>query len=688
MEPIFRGVVYLLDVGDKAEPTGYHTLRRLLDEHGAKETQSFSFKAPATHIITTSDRYMRETCQGNGVIVTTEWVYSSVKTGAQRPTQYYSADPALFLSSFVLSTREIASSCMPRERNQVIEYGGEWLDAPADHTTHIISNKTDSVPGPVIVSIKSLRASLASKGRLPHPSDCVVDGQNVSAAHFYCHGLLAQNPAPIVVTPTPPNRRLCLPDFPCEIVMDIFLAYQTEALATRPVPHLDLSEMAGRLGIKVPYRPRPPRFHYMRAILLLTHVCGRWRSIAHYTADLWTDIQYHFHCEDTRQRRLNLVALWMERSSSREVSLKIQSCIPGARNPVVDFITANAARIRSLHLKLPEPHFQHLLQTPPGSFTALGFLKLEVMHKSATVFKSSSGLSRDLYFAERNFADGGPDEPRVLWDSVTTPFTAFQRAPRLRSFVLDAWAVFNKRCMFDIVPWSNLTEVDFQFVTLGAQDIGDLLPRLTRARKVELQMDGRQGKFMPAVPRKITLPIVSLKWDSSNQVDYSSVFTHLVLPNLKSLDMWNSTGCQGLYDLWVQSGCKLETLSVHESYVGYPGFSQCLAVVPSLTSLTLYHGDLITDELLESLAYNSSTQFILPNLKILKLEWVQDQPMYSEQVMMKMVESRWKKTPLRKVLITPSWKLGTTAADVAEHDRIIQRAKRLVKAGLKFNYGK
>ncbi|KAJ7614824.1 hypothetical protein FB45DRAFT_1064483 [Roridomyces roridus] len=644
MEPIFRGVVYLLDLGDNAQPSD-------------QEIRSFSIGTPATHIVTTSDHYLRETSQGNGVIVTTEWVYSSVKAGVQRPPQYYSADPALFLSSFVLSTREIASSCMSREREQVID------------------NETDSRPGLVLLSIHSLRTSLARKECLQHPSDCVVEGQNVSVAHFYCHGLLSQNPAPIVANPTSPKGRPCLPYFPGEILTKIFLAYQADALAPQPMlPEnmlYDIAVMLEGMSMEVPEmfrKPRPLRFDYMRAVLLLTHVCERWRSITHATADLWTDIQYDFHCEETRQRRLNLVTF----------------CYPAARNPVVDFILENAHRIRALHLKLPEPHFPHLLQSPPGLFTALGSLTLEVIHECDTGFKSSSGLSRDLHFADRNFADGGPDEARDLWEEATMPFTVFQQTPLLREFALDAWAVFNIECMVDLVPWSNLTDIDFRFVTLGVEDMVDLLPRFTRVRRLELQMNGNQGIYMPALPRKITLPLVSLKWDGSNYVEDASVFTPLTLPSLKCLDLWYSTGAEGMRSLCARSACKLQSLSVHESYLSYPGFSKFLAEVPSLKSLNLYNAHDITDDFLRSLLFDSSTEFILPKLETLELDGV-EQPMYSEKVMIKMVESRWKTTPLESVFVTPTFKRGNSRAHKAVHKGVISRMKRLADAGLKFN---
>ncbi|KAJ7615313.1 hypothetical protein FB45DRAFT_935378, partial [Roridomyces roridus] len=379
---------------------------------------------------------------------------------------------------------------------------------------------------------------------------------------------------------------------------------------------MDFSSLESLIpGFKMPVQlSRPPRFDYMREILLLTHVCGRWRLIAHYAADLWIDIQYHFHSEDTRLRRLNLVALWMERSSlnsPRGLSFNIHSCYPGARNPVIDFILANAGRIRSLHLKLPEPHFPHLLQTPPGLFTTLESLTLVVIHKCDTMFKSSSGLSRDLYFLSNR--GNGPDTASILWPSVNTPFTAFQHAPRLRDFAFDAWAVFNNQCMFDIVPWSNLTDVDLRFVMLGVHDVSDLLPRLTKARKFNVRMDGRQGMFMPALPRTIRLPLVSLEWDGGNYVEDASVFAPLVLPYLKSLDLWYNAGAEGLRALCARSACKLETLSLRDSHLSYPSFSKFLAEVPTLTSLTLYHSLPITDKFLESLVYDSSTGFILPN---------------------------------------------------------------------------
>ncbi|KAJ7443378.1 hypothetical protein FB451DRAFT_1437608 [Mycena latifolia] len=201
-------------------------LQCLLDIHGAQEAEL----DVATRVITDQahfSHFQEPRCKA--MLVT--WVYSSVKAGIKQTTHRYSADPAMFFSSLVISVLEVSPSHADLIRAVVTKYGGQWassltknwfqtsfeLESLQDTTPYVLFEKQD---------IAAPRHLLASRGLAP---------------------------------PFDPTQPVPVPFLPFEIMAKIFLMYRDLAL-----------EKLAR---------------YLRALLDLSQVSQRWRAIAHDTGE-------------------------------------------------------------------------------------------------------------------------------------------------------------------------------------------------------------------------------------------------------------------------------------------------------------------------------------------------------------------------------------------------------------------
>ncbi|KAJ7622264.1 hypothetical protein FB45DRAFT_1061826 [Roridomyces roridus] len=632
-EQIFTGIRYQiqLDGGSTSTSTAL-SLRRLLEEHGAKEAE---YSSKATRIITdTNDtESMRAPCGVafesfvSGVLVTAEWVYSSIEAGVKRPSQLYSPAPVLLLSSVVMSPHPVTglSKSWSRILQPSLEMlGGEWLETPTAQTTHYISESASECANPnlVIVTPKSFLEIVTRRERLPHPPHCVVDGQSVSRAHYFCHALLARTADSNLKTEAHVASVLTLPYLPYEVVAEIFLTYKQNCLAT-------------------------PGLSFVRSLLKLTHICGRWRLIAHYTAELWTDLHLDVHAKRPYRRLQNIVREWVERSSPRALSVYVRSIYSRTHNPIIDFILAHSSRIRALHLELPEEHLLPLLQKP----------------------RRSRPYMRYRY--------ANDDGPQIIWCGIRKPITVFQNSPRLRTFCIDARGIFNP-ALLRLTSWSNLTDIDFGSVPLGVLDAASLLPMFTKSKRLILDMDSRQGSFMPPVGRA-TLPIEEFEWHGYPAVDDASALAPLVLQRLTSLQMRNGAEAS-LLALHSRSAFKLQNLKLTFFRLTYPGFSPFLRDMSSLTILELYQCISITDDLLEFLVNDPDKRVVLPRMEQLVI--ATHHPQFSEALMIRMIESRWLRTPLVKARLT----LSEMIVGQPEHREVLDWAVRIVEAGLELDY--
>ncbi|KAJ7851551.1 hypothetical protein B0H13DRAFT_2360038 [Mycena leptocephala] len=124
---LFRGVVY--HIGTCTD--GGDLIGLLLERNGATEA---STPKVATRIITDHEHFLIFQDMGcTAFMVTAEWVYSTVKAGVKRPSHHYSADPAMFISSIVVSVFGLPVANAEAIGTVITEYGGQWSPTLADN---------------------------------------------------------------------------------------------------------------------------------------------------------------------------------------------------------------------------------------------------------------------------------------------------------------------------------------------------------------------------------------------------------------------------------------------------------------------------------------------------------------------------------------------------------------------------
>ncbi|KAJ6513037.1 hypothetical protein C8R45DRAFT_1206959 [Mycena sanguinolenta] len=388
---IFGGVVYRID----PRSDDYDLLRFLLEHNGGKESKDPYCQA--TRIIVDPQHFALLEQVGckthNPTVVSPEWVYSSVKFGAKRQAQYYSADPALFFSSAVVS---VSGSL----RDAVAKYGGKWLSTPTGDVTHLIVDPImiepgDDPLGPILVHANWAIHSVVNKIPLPsapYEINSKPGSKSRSAARRFCEAQFHLHHEE--ETPTLPGGPL--PLLPFEILGNIFVEFRNDALRNSS-------------------------------------------SVAHNTGELWTHLRLKFHCEKHYGRLRNLVEQWLARTYPRALSFRISSCYPGTENPIIGVLLAHASRFRDLSLQLPVAQFIPFLQAPAGSFPSLEQLTISILSVWDSTYDPESGLSRYEYFEEydRTGCDDGILDEEALWGTMTAPMTSLQDAPRLRRMEID-----------------------------------------------------------------------------------------------------------------------------------------------------------------------------------------------------------------------------------------------------------
>ncbi|KAJ7184965.1 hypothetical protein C8R46DRAFT_1343932, partial [Mycena filopes] len=660
---IFRGVIYHLTRCSEEV-----VLRQLLDRHGAVESSCSLY---ATRLITESAHFTAvKKLKSNALIVQPEWVFSSLKTGVKRPSQYYSADPAMFLSSVVVA---VAGRSPDSLGALVLKHGGQFLPRLCEEVTHLIADANTTFDlsefCPIIVSSQWLLDSVAKKSLLPtaqyefggsQTEPTTTRAATPSAARRFCEVLLALADSPHDVSPV-----VSLPFIPFEILAKIFLTLRDTLLAQ--------------------YQPA------MGDLLPISHVCSRWREIAHDTKPLWTHLVVDFHSRGRYRRLLPLMEQWVARTGAHPLSLTIRSCYPSSHNPVIDFILAHAPRLGELSLTLPAAHFRPFLKIPAASFPVLETLTLSRITREEAAYDPASGMTRSEYFRDLGSFYGEPDE-EILWEDFS-PLTMLKNLPRLRSISIQASGQEMDSRILPL-PWRSLTRIDFGDVELSVYDAAYILPLCTSARTLNFCTGPSMGPFMPVIKR-VRLPVVELDWNGLGGVDAVSIFEPLVLPRLVDLRLREGCGT-ALFRLAERSKCALTSLYVMSVHLNLQALCALLRGMPTLVNLQLRMSISISNELLEFLTYDAAAASpILPNLENLGLAdhapvmafmvdpgWRTKK--YDEGVMLRMVESRWGATPLADVDISTTRNAPVGKKGVRTRRPVLDRVVELMEAGLKF----
>ncbi|KAF7374708.1 BRCT-containing protein 1 [Mycena sanguinolenta] len=631
---IFRGVVYHIYSED------YDLIRFLLEHHGGEEADE---PEDATRIIVDPQHLasfeLVERSAHNATIVSPEWVYSSVKYGAKRPSQYYSADPALIFSSTVVTSFGQSDFI----RTAVTTYGGQWLPTLADDVTHLIAGHsvTDRSLGlfrPIVVPFDWLIHSIVEEVRLPvapYESQWRKSGRDIiSAARLFCEALYFDHKEEAEDDSTteasiPSDGPV--PSLPFEILAKIFVELRDDALDTAP--------------------------SLTRAVLGVSQVCRYWRNVAHGTGELWTHLRFTFHSKKHYHHLRKLVQQWVVRSHPRALSFTIRSCYPHAENPIIQVLLRHASRIRDLSLELPAAHFIPFFQAPTGSFPLLYNLNISVLSKEASLYNPELGLSRYEYFEEYDFGlDGTSDDEDTLWETMAAPMTSLQNAPRLESVKITASCFFRINLHTFPLAWGNLTELDFHAVALSVLDTAHFLPQCTRLKRLKFMTEGPSALIIP-LPRVRLLQLTTVDW-SGLEHDGISVFDQLILPRLTKLSLFEGSS-QSLLRVYKNSSFALRELSLSCVYTTFRFLSAFLRSMPSLVSFAAPLSS--TDEFLVFLTYDERRNRVLPKLE--RLDVCHDVQHFSAAAVLRMLESRWGNTPLeRSKIYTKSPKATRTPA--------------------------
>jgi hypothetical protein len=303
-------------------------------------------------------------------------------------------------------------------------------------------------------------------------------------------------------------------------------------------------------------------------------------------------------------------------------------------------------------------------------------LRINVIPKSEAVYDPSSGLSRYEYFCDEPEI-GGDADVGVLLEGMTAPVTCLIDSPRLRSISIDSSGFTRLDPRMLPLAWGNLTNIDLEFVALSVFDVAYLFPQLNCVKRLTFATDDSMGPSMPAIPRVRLAHLVDLKWTGFGTFD-DSIFDCLILPRLASLCM--REGClDTIYSLCERGSFALLELKLTFFHMTLPRLSSLLREMPSLVSLELYMSIGITDELLLFLTYDKREKPVLPTLE--NLVMANGEHQFTELVMLRMLESRWRTTPLASGRIAAR----RTAAHGADR-KVRARVTELVEEGLKFQY--
>ncbi|KAJ6529594.1 hypothetical protein B0H19DRAFT_1273993 [Mycena capillaripes] len=545
---VFSGVIY--HIGTCCGDT--EAIRHLLDENGAKQSSGPKF---ATRIISDQCHFaIFKALNCKGAMVTPEWVYSSAKAGIKKPSQYYSADPAMFFSCVVVSTVGLSVAEADRIRTGSPVTGGNGLR---------------------LLRTRSLISSL-----IPPPA-WIFKGVLLPTEPYemlkICH--------PEVATRRICNARKKFYSYPTSAVSDML-----EIRTSAPLPLLPF-EILAKIFINfrdiVLNEPLPSFSHLLR----LSQVCTRRREIAHHTRAFWTHIPLNFHCEPHYNRINKLLEQWAVRSHQRPLALTVRSCYPSTHNPIIDFILVHASRIRELSLDLPAVHFHSLLQAPAGSFPMLETLSLSIIAKTNTVYDPSCGFSRFEYFQNNDYFDGEPDSGG-LWDTMEVGITALGNTTQLRSISVDSSGFVNLNPRMLPLNWGNLSYINLGSVALSVHDTAYLLPQCTGVERLSFTTDVASGESMPLIPPLRLPQLTALDWCGFD-VDDVSLKLH--------------SGCKDtLQSLHAHAPFALRDLTLVFFYLTLPGFSTFLRKMPSLVSLELRMSFDVTDDLLAFLTYEAT----------------------------------------------------------------------------------
>ncbi|KAJ6513029.1 hypothetical protein C8R45DRAFT_1206951 [Mycena sanguinolenta] len=643
---IFDGVVYHID-----PPCKDRDLIRLLLKYNGGEEESHHHTHPTRIIVDPQHFASFEPSKFSAynrprpIVVTPEWVYSSVTRCMWREKAYYSADPALYFSSIVILALGLSTVLTDFLRDAVTKRGGEWLPTLTDQVTHLI---LDDTPGhcdlgdfrPICLSVDWVLDSLIKDVLLPsapYEFSPKFGKEIISTSPGFCEA----------------------PSLSQEKEADKSEFVKTSIVSGGPMPLLPF-EILSRIFVEFHYEFfDAPLFVKMR----VSQVCSYWRNVAHSTRELWTRLALNFHCKKT-----------LPPYTKRFGTMAGPDCYPGAEKPIIPILLAHASRICDLSLELPAAHFVPLFQAPTGSFPLLRNLTVSIISMEDSIHDPESGFSRFDY-SEEHFPDSGPEE-EALWETMASPMTALQDARRLQRIKIDGAAIHSLKLRIFPLAWGTLTDLDFTSLTLTVSDTMRILPQCTRLERLKLATEGGPNLILPVRPRARLPQLTEVHWSRFGD-DGVSISDQLILPRLTILSL-DQGSWEGVLRLSANSSFALRELSL-DVHTTFPLLSALLREMMFLVSLRFFWSlrTTCTDEFLAFLTYDEQRNPILPHLENLDI-WHSG----SASAVLVMVESRWRTTPFAQCKIHTDKQGARMAGPANVRNRLVE----LVEEGLYLEY--
>ncbi|KAJ6507939.1 hypothetical protein C8R47DRAFT_62853 [Mycena vitilis] len=363
---------------------------------------------------------------------------------------------------------------------------------------------------------------------------------------------------------------------PTELLVEIFKSVVTD-------PPNAMNPTSSRWG----YRPDPQAA--LRKTLCLSQVSPYWRQIVHHSRQLWAqgviDIRLGREMTD---RYLDGLETLLCRSNPLPISVSVvRDAKTQNRNPskatttIPRILIPTAHRWQSLSFRLKS--FVAFKDLPPATFEALETLSIEDFSKQ------------------------------------TEPIVVFQRSPRLRSFTLNTYhAPLAKIGLFHL-PWSQLTHLDVDDVSLGGcrsallQCHNVVSANFTTSFEWDLASSPTEA---PATTLPFLTQLTLDFWGESNpnEIHGTEAFIlPLVLPSLLTLTMqfdcsegserWPTT----VFSAFQRRSPKIEEIAIHFCDINSEEMITLLRHGPALKTLELEDcWECIGDGFFEALQYKAA----------------------------------------------------------------------------------
>ncbi|KAJ7249301.1 hypothetical protein C8J57DRAFT_688035 [Mycena rebaudengoi] len=326
--------------------------------------------------------------------------------------------------------------------------------------------------------------------------------------------------------------------------------------------------------------------------LILSHVCGHWRTVTITMPMLWTSIWV----DRPRAAHIPMVQLWIERSRSCQLSIYLRQTDPKS------FTTSDEHDCTDEILSLLIPH-AHRWQTVDFTFMGTAQKSLLSLQPFQAVALEHVALQVDSW--DTTNAD--------LLQSIIYPH------PSVRSIhVLPNTSQ-------QYVPWKQLTQLNAELELTIDTCLGILssCPSLSTATfTCSADPDWIHTPFRHS-EKHLTLPSMNDLSINASRIDLAPLFERLVLPALRTLALdyryvpRTTKDYESLHDLLERSLCNLKAFSLHEAarmrdderHISYLK-SPCMS---SLTDLELKVD--MADKIIDFLTFSAATDSQLPNLR-------------------------------------------------------------------------